>query len=76
MDEEGHRRLLEQWKEAWHAAGWDTRVLSFEDARRNPDMEIFLQALDGRGVDGYNRNCFFRWFAMAGEFIFFSFLYS
>mmetsp|Transcript_41692 Transcript_41692/g.50762 ORF Transcript_41692/g.50762 Transcript_41692/m.50762 type:complete len:337 (+) Transcript_41692:38-1048(+) len=58
---------LRQWEQAWQDAGWDTRILTLEDARNHPDFEYYttiLSAIHFR-EGSYNFMCFVRWLAMA-----------
>jgi hypothetical protein len=65
MTLEGHLKLVEAWEHAWQARGWDTIVLTKEDAMKYPEFESMNQRLKDMKVDKYNRRCFWRWMAMA-----------
>uniref|UniRef100_A0A6S8TE51 Nucleotide-diphospho-sugar transferase domain-containing protein n=1 Tax=Chaetoceros debilis TaxID=122233 RepID=A0A6S8TE51_9STRA len=66
MTKEGHEHLLDAWKKAWEDAGWETKVLTKEDAMKHPDFEMLDERLKSRlAVTEYNRRCFWRWLAMA-----------
>lgn len=65
MSEQGHRNLIKAWEDAWQSFGWDTKVLTEEDARRHPDFELFQQKMSRANVSDYNRRCFWRWLALA-----------
>jgi hypothetical protein len=65
MTLEGHFKLLEAWEQAWQARGWDTKVLTKEDAVKYPEFEEVNKRLDELKVDDFNRRCFWRWMAMA-----------
>ncbi len=65
MTLEGHLKLVEAWEHAWQARGWDTIVLTKEDAMKYPEFESMNQRLEDMKVDKYNRRCFWRWMAMA-----------
>lgn len=67
MSEQGHLNLVKAWEEAWQSWGWDTRVLTEEDARRHPRFEEMEQKLSTSDVNEYNHRCFWRWLAMANE---------
>ena len=65
MTLEGHLKLVEAWEHAWQARGWDTKVLTKEDAMKYPEFESMNQRLEDMKVDKYNQRCFWRWMAMA-----------
>lgn len=64
MTLEGHVKLVKAWEESWQARGWDTKVLTKEDAMKYPEFESMDQKLSDLLVNQYNRRCFWRWFAM------------
>lgn len=62
------RLMLDTWRAAWESAGWETRILTIEDAQRHPDYESYNKGLDEVPLGAnayYNRLCFLRWLAMA-----------
>ena len=65
MTVEGHLNLVEAWEHAWQARGWDTKVLTKEDAMKYPEFESMNKILEEMKVDKYNQRCFWRWMAMA-----------
>jgi len=65
--EEGHKKLMAAWEESWGKKGWETRVLTLDDARKHPDYEKMNESLARLDVSEYNRRCFFRWLAMAAN---------
>jgi hypothetical protein len=65
MTEEGHTNLVASWRRAWEFYGWETRILTEEDARKHPRFEELTKKLDESDVNGYNQRCFWRWLAMA-----------
>ena len=65
MSSSGNTDLLAAWKQAWTSAGWDTVVLSTEDARRHPDFAAAEAKMEQLSIRHYDRLCFYRWFAMA-----------
>lgn len=67
MSEQGHLNLVKAWEEAWQSWGWDTRVLTEQDARRHPRFEEMEQKLNLSDVNEYNHRCFWRWLAMAND---------
>lgn len=59
-------QVVELWKKEWYHAGFDTRVLTLEDARRHPafeEVEGIMEPL--HGSRSHEALCFYRWFAMA-----------
>jgi len=57
--------VLDLWREEWTNAGFDTKVLNLEDAKRHPDFaEIEKVMIPLHGNTGYNAICFYRWLAM------------
>jgi len=60
---------LDVWKEVWRKAGWDTKVLKLEDAKRHPMFDKFREAFDNAEykINEYNRMCFYRWLAIASS---------
>jgi hypothetical protein len=67
MTEEGHSNLVQAWRSAWQAYGWETRVLNEEDARSHPYFDLFQHLLIDAQVNEYDRRCFWRWLAMANQ---------
>jgi hypothetical protein len=67
MSEQGHLNLVKAWEEAWQSWGWDTRVLTEEDAKKHPRFEEMQQKLSLSDVNEYNHRCFWRWLAMAND---------
>jgi len=60
--------VLELWKKEWTNAGFDTKVLTMEDAKRHPDFEMVKNIMEPiHGERGYNALCFYRWLAMAAS---------
>jgi len=58
--------LLDAWKEEWSRIGFETKILTMEDARQHPLYETMKDVID-RDVDSYNKMCFYRWLAMASQ---------
>jgi len=59
-------QVVELWKKEWYHAGFDTRVLTLEDAARHPafeEVQGIMEPLHGSG--SHEAMCFYRWFAMA-----------
>ncbi|KAL3777414.1 hypothetical protein ACHAWO_004769 [Cyclotella atomus] len=65
MTEEGHQNLVTAWRRAWELYGWDTRILTENDAKKHPRFEELSQKLVESDVNGYNQRCFWRWLAMS-----------
>lgn len=65
MTTEGHDMLLNAWRESWEERGWETKVLTMEDAKKHPDFDLLDERLAFLQVTPYNRRCFWRWLAMA-----------
>ncbi len=59
------QRLLNAWESLWRESGWETRILTMDDAKKHKDFNR-MKAIMERFKDGeYNRRCFYRWLAMA-----------
>ena len=59
---------LAGWKKAWTDAGWETRVLTVEDAKQSPEFENVNRRIDRipRGGNAeYERLCYLRYLAMS-----------
>jgi len=64
---DGENDLLVAWKEEWTRAGFETRVLKLDDAKRHPyfkQMEKVVKPMFGKE---YNAMCLYRWLAMAAS---------
>ncbi|CAJ1349634.1 unnamed protein product [Effrenium voratum] len=58
---------LVSWEKAWTDAGWETRVLTLEDAKRSPEFKNVNRRIDRipRGGNAeYERLCYLRYLAM------------
>ena len=62
-----YKNLLEIWKKSWESAGWQTKVLSQEDAMKHPLYVRFKEKMDSVGVVHFNRNSYLRNLAMESE---------
>ena len=62
---EGEDDLLEVWKSEWNRAGFDTKVLTIEDARSHEYFEEMEKVIKPVWEEEYNGLCFYRWLAMA-----------
>jgi len=61
----GEDDLIQVWKDEWQAIGFDTQILTMEDAKKHPlydEMETAVRPIFG---SSYNAFCFYRWLAMA-----------
>lgn len=67
MNSEDDRRMLEIWREAWNAAGWETQILVLDDAKRHPDYDKYAHDLETNANDDYNKLCYLRWLAMSAK---------
>ena len=69
MTNDADQRLLKVWEEEWNAAGWDTRILNLEDAKKHPRFSEFHKKLEPIHLKTlnvvYNRLCYYRWLAMS-----------
>lgn len=69
----GHEGMLRAWSKAWDDAGWETAVLTLEDAKKHPDFEKYNAKFMKLSKDsfiyggGYNYMCLMRWLAMAAQ---------
>ena len=64
-DTQEHEDMLQFWQSQWENAGWNTRILTQEDAKLHPMYETYQTALDQLNVSSYNHFCFHRWLAMS-----------
>jgi len=64
---EGEDDLVVAWKEEWTLAGFETRVLNFEDAKRHPYFKQMEEVVKPMFGEGYNAMCLYRWLAMAAS---------
>jgi len=61
-------KVLELWKEEWENAGFDTVILTLDDAKKHQDfVEVEKIMIPLHGSTGYNALCFYRWLAMAAS---------
>ena len=66
------KNMLDTWETSWNAAGFETNIISLDDAKLHPrydEMAKTLEWLGARGALGpdinYDTLCFLRYFAMA-----------
>jgi len=64
MSQEQHEQLLKAWKESWEARGWETMILTAQDARKHKDFGTLEKKLISLEINEYNRRCYWRWLAM------------
>ena len=62
--DQGHQDLINVWKESWESIGFETKVLTREDAVKHNDFFYYYKRLLKLGVSEYNQRCFWRWMAM------------
>uniref|UniRef100_A0A7S4QUY7 Alpha 1,4-glycosyltransferase domain-containing protein n=1 Tax=Ditylum brightwellii TaxID=49249 RepID=A0A7S4QUY7_9STRA len=69
MSDEADAMMLATWKQAWEDAGWETKVLTIEDAMEHSNFHYFNTTLRefkyGKKFREYDVLCFFRWLALA-----------
>lgn len=65
MTDEDDEALLDFWKQAWKAAGWEPRVLTLQDAKKHPLYHEFQNELDNLCIDEFGRLSLLRWIALA-----------
>jgi len=70
----GHEFMLEAWKSAWAARGWNPIILTLDDAKKHPDFDYYsnqfmkLSSNEAFIFGGsYNYMCLMRWLAMAAQ---------
>jgi hypothetical protein len=64
-DENGHQQLIDAWENAWHDNGWETAILTMDDAKKHPYFETLTRLFVGTNISEYDKRCFERWLAMA-----------
>lgn len=58
--------MIDLWKQEWELAGFDTRILTLDDAKAHPYFETMKEAVEKAfPTDTYNQYCFYRYLAMA-----------
>jgi len=68
MMNDDHDRLVHAWEKSWQDRGWNTKVLTKDDAMKHPDFESQSIMLSGLNLSEYNQKCYWRWMAMASLF--------
>lgn len=66
MSDEDDEALLDFWKQSWSTAGWESRVLSLQDAKKHSLYQSFEKELDRLCMDEFGKFSLLRWLAMAG----------
>ena len=63
--------MIDRWKQAWSAEGFEPTVLTIQDAEQHPEFQDYAQAIDyviahaDRRWDPELRDCYFRFLAMS-----------
>lgn len=67
MTDASDTKLLLTWESSWKAAGFETKIITLEDAKHHPAYEKFdkLLNLEKMPFGYYDKLCFLRWLAMA-----------
>ena len=67
VDEDAkHDDLIGLWKKEWELAGFEPRILTIEDAMKNPYFDTMKAEVEQVfKTDVYNTYCFYRYLAMA-----------
>ena len=56
--------LVAAWEAAWQSAGWRTKVLTGEDAKRHFQYDELWPLIDAMPLIQYDKLCYLRWLAM------------
>lgn len=67
MTDEDDEALLTFWKDTWEAAGWQPRVLTWNDAKQHSLYDSFSKQLDELRIDEFGKLSILRWLAMAAS---------
>lgn len=65
MTADAHTDMIRVWEESWQLAGWDTKVLTVEDAKQHPNYSFWDPTIQSFKMSEYDKFCFYRWIAMA-----------
>ena len=66
LNDSEHDSMIDLWKQEWELAGFDTRILTLDDAKAHPYFETMKEAVEKAfPIDTYNQFCFYRYLAMA-----------
>lgn len=64
----GQDPMLQAWKDEWESVGWQTKVLTLDDAKKHPYFDTMREAVEKVfPSDTYNQLCFYRYLAMAAD---------
>jgi len=64
---QGEDALIDAWSEEWQAIGFDTHVLTMEDAKKHHLYDKMESVVKPVFRTDYNAMCFYRWLAMANH---------
>lgn len=56
--------LVAAWEAAWQSAGWRTKVLTGEDAKKHFQYDELWPLIDAMPLIQYDKLCYLRWLAM------------
>ena len=56
--------LVAAWEAAWQSAGWRTKVLTGEDAKKHHQYDELWPLIDAMPLIQYDKLCYLRWLAM------------
>jgi len=60
--------MIDAWRDEWTKAGFQTQVLTLDDAKKHPYFETMKEAVEKVfKTDTYNQLCFYRYLAMAAN---------
>jgi hypothetical protein len=63
---QGEDELISVWSDEWNRAGFDTKVVTLDDAKKHPYFSTMEQVVKPIfGGEDYNAFCLYRWLAMA-----------
>lgn len=76
LEVKNHQKVLQIWSETWKAMGYQTKILTLDDAKEHPHYAYFQDKLNHIPLDGYsgttgnyNRLCYLRWLAMGTDHV-------
>ena len=64
---DGEDALLDVWATEWEKAGFDTKVLTLQDAKKHRYYKKMKKVIEPLFGEKYNALCFYRWLAMVQE---------
>jgi hypothetical protein len=66
MTPAAHNSMLLVWQKSWQQAGWDTRILTMEDAMEHVDFDALRAKIEQQfRMNDYDKARYYRWIAMA-----------